>query len=284
MLGESPVWLGDRDGLIWVDSLRGRIRYLAGGELDLGEKIGSVAPLAGGGLIAALEHRVVALQGDRAVREICRLRLPTTHRLNDGAVDPYGRFVFGSMNEERDAPSAALYRLGFGGVEVLRDGLTLSNGIDWSPDATTIYFTDSTAKRIFAAEYPADGGLRNERVFAEWSGPGMPDGLAVDAAGHVWSAIWDGSCLVRFAPDGDLVGQVDLPVPRPTSLAFGGAGLRAVYVTSARVGLSRPALDRWPYSGALLVGTVDAGGLASRRVRELPEKPSTLDGAVNQDG
>jgi len=266
------VWLSDDEGLVWVDSLRGLVRRLSDGvHTDLGEKVGSVAPAGDGGFVVALEHRVVTVDGNgRLVRQLCALDLPATHRLNDGAVDPFGRFVFGSMNERRDQPNAALYRLCANGVEVLRRGLTLSNGVDWAPDGRTIYFTDSVAKRIFMADYPARGGLRDERVFAQWSGPGMPDGLAVDGDGHVWAAIWDDACLVRFTPDGRLAERIDLPVPRPTSLAFGGPGLRTIYVTSARVGLSQRVLHRSPLSGAVLTLAGSVSGQVARRVTDVP--------------
>ncbi len=250
-----------------MDSLRGRVSTLSGTAFDLGEKVGSVAPREGGGFVAALEHRVVATDGQgRITAELAALDLPAHHRLNDGAVDPYGRFVFGGMNEHRDVADAALYRLAGNGLEVLRTDLTLSNGIDWSPDGRTIYFTDSVAKRVFAADYTEHGPLTNERIFAEWTGPGMPDGLAVDAEGRVWSAIWDGACLVRYAPNGDVAARLDLPVPRPTSLAFGGPRLDTLYVTSARVGLDAPTLTRFPCSGAVLVLHPGVTGLITRRV------------------
>ncbi|GAA1002616.1 hypothetical protein Aple_001040 [Acrocarpospora pleiomorpha] len=256
-----------------MDSLRGRVSTLAGTTFDLGEKVGSVAPLAGGGFVAALEHRVVATDARGTLTaELTALDLPAHHRLNDGAVDPYGRFVFGSMNEHRDAADAALFRLDGTRLDVLRAGLTLSNGIDWSPDGRTIYFTDSVAKRVFAADYTEHGPLRNERIFAEWPGPGMPDGLAVDAEGQVWSAIWDGACLVRYAPDGNVAARVDLPAPRPTSLAFGGPRLDTLYVTSARVGLDEPTLARFPCSGAVLVSRPGVTGLITRRVHPSGEE------------
>ena len=141
-------------------------------------------------------------------------------------------------------------------------GLTVANGLDWSPDGRSFYFVDSAHSRIYAYAFDAKTGtLADRRVFAEVAG--RPDGLAVDAEGFVWCAIWDGWCLHRYAPDGRLDREVWLPVPRPTSLAFGGPDLKTLFITTARIRLPSRVLAEAPFSGGLFTLPVDVPGLAA---------------------
>src|SRR5690606_23408248 len=118
-------------------------------------------------------------------------------------------------------------------------GFSVANGIDWSPDERTLYFVDSAPGRIYAYDFDvALGVVSNRRVFAEIPPQeGRPDGIAVDAAGRIWCAVWDGWCVRCYAPDGTIEKSIRLPVPRPSSLAFGGPDLKTLFITSARVRL-----------------------------------------------
>lgn len=145
----------------------------------------------------------------------------------------------------------------------MESGLTISNGMGWSPDGGTFYLTDSPLRRIYAYDHDEESGeITGRRVFADLTGsPAFPDGLAVDAEGCVWSAQWDGWCVIRFAPDGREIQRLELPVQRPTSCCFGGPELRTLYITSASVGLSEREIQVCPLSGDLFRVDTETQGL-----------------------
>jgi sugar lactone lactonase YvrE len=162
----------------------------------------------------------------------------------------------------------SLYRLDpDGGVTRMDEGFQVSNGLGWSPDNRHFYFTDSGQKRIYVYDFDLDRGLvANRRTFVQLpDGVGSPDGLAVDAEGFVWSAHWDGWCITRYDPDGKVDRVFNLPVPRPTSCAFGGPDLTTLFVTSARIRLSARQLAEAPLSGSVFA--IQTG------VRGLPDTP-----------
>jgi sugar lactone lactonase YvrE len=153
-----------------------------------------------------------------------------------------------------------LYRLEpTGHVEPVVDGIAVSNGIDWSLDGATMYYVDSLAHGVDAFSFDADtGALSERRRVAEIApGDGVPDGLTVDSDGAIWVAIWGGWCVRRYAPDGELLLELALPVSQVSSCIFGGADLETLYVTSARTELSEDALAREPHAGSLF--SFDAG-------------------------
>jgi sugar lactone lactonase YvrE len=176
-------------------------------------------------------------------------------RFNDGAVDPGGRFWAGTMNTANpDAPQNGLYRIDeAGGCVHVFSGITISNGIDWTPDGRIMYYTDTERGTITAYDFDArTGSLAEARVFARIDeAEGAPDGLCVDAEGHVWSAIWGGSKVIRFAPNGERSAEYALPATQVTSCAFGGRDLSELYVTTARSGLDEGELDAQPLAGDL---------------------------------
>ncbi len=167
--------------------------------------------------------------------------------LNDCIADPEGRVFSGSCFYDADRPDyelGCLFRLDQdGSVHVVDEGFRISNGLGFSPDERTLYFTDSAARVIYAYDYSRkDGALRHRRVFAEVPvEEGLPDGLTVDAEGFVWSARWFGGCVVRYDPDGKVERRIAIPAMQTSSLAFGGPDLTDIFVTSA----SSP--NRWPW-------------------------------------
>ena len=186
-------------------------------------------------------------------------------RMNDGGVSPEGRYLAGSMAYDTTPGAACLYRLdGDGSLHTVLTGVTISNGIDWSPDGTLCYYVDTPTRRIDVLDHdPATGALSGRRPLADVSAlPGEPDGLTVDAEGHVWVAFWGGSQVCRFTPEGGLDAVVPLPVSQVTSCAFGGAGLDRLYVTTSTEGLSPERLAARPGAGALFVA--DPGGATGR--------------------
>ncbi|MGI9451819.1 MAG: SMP-30/gluconolactonase/LRE family protein, partial [Geminicoccaceae bacterium] len=189
------------------------------------------------------------------------------NRLNDAKVGPAGAIWVGSMRLDASKPSGGLYRISPSG-EVTRvdSGITVSNGMDWSPDRRIFYFVDTVPGRIYAYDVePGSGALSNRRIFAEIpESEGRPDGLCVDAEGSVWCAIWDGWRVNRYAPDGSLDRVLDLPVPRPTSVMFGGDDLKTLYITTARTRLPASVLADAPLSGGLFSCTPGPVGLPAR--------------------
>jgi len=232
------------------------------------EDIGSIGLRESGGAVGALRSGFAAIDfctGE--VRRFGNLDLATpAMRFNDGRCDRRGRFWAGTLHENRMPGTAALYRLeATGDCAELVGGLTVSNGITWSPDDRIMYFADSWTKTIFQCDFDLDSGaLRNQRIFAEVPpGSGVPDGATVDAEGFLWSANFDGACLTRYAPDGSVDRVIPMPVPRPTSCAFGGENYSVLYVTSASINLTQEQRNAAPLAGAIFA--IDAG------VRGLPE-------------
>lgn len=159
--------------------------------------------------------------------------------LNDCVADPGGRVFSGSCfydPNRDDYPFGCLFRINTdASVQVVDDGIQLSNGLAFSPDDRTLYFADSAARLIYAYDYrQSDGSVSNRRIFVHVPAEeGIPDGLAVDSQGFVWSAQWFGGCIVRYDPDGSVERRVLIPASQTSSLAFGGPDLTDIFVTSA---------------------------------------------------
>ncbi|MEW1861730.1 SMP-30/gluconolactonase/LRE family protein [Streptomyces sp. NBC_00669] len=271
-LGEGPLWDARTRTLYWVDIVAGEILSRTEGDdaphvLRLGVQVGCLGLTEDPGvLVAGLRdgwHLVEVRTGRRRLLADPEADRPSC-RFNDGGVDPTGRFWTGSLEDSESGPDGRLYRLdGDGTYRTADEGFHCSNGIDWSPDGRRMYFVDSRQHRIHAYRFDlADGSIGEREVFADTTGlDGVPDGLRVDAAGDVWCAFWDGAHLTRFAPDGSVRESVALPVLRPTSVAFGGPGLRTMYITSASHGLTDDQLRQWPLSGAVLRREATTPGL-----------------------
>jgi sugar lactone lactonase YvrE len=251
VLGEGPVWDVTEQALFWVDIKAHVIHRLDPRDGSTQSwtapgQVGCVALDGEGNFIAALQEGIFRInRADSAYGLLVdpESALPT-NRFNDGKVDPLGRLWAGTMRDDETwTTEGSLYVLDHAGsCERRLSGLRCPNGLGWSPDGGTMYVTDSMIGTIWAFDFDvAAGTLGTQRVFAQWPmSEGVPDGLAVDAAGDVWSVVWDGGEIRRFAASGHLVQVVQLPVKRPTSCAFGGPGLDTLYVTSASIGLSNP--------------------------------------------
>ena len=270
VLGEVPRWHQVEQALYWIDALKPAIHRLdpAAGLVKSWtppEKLGSFAPSADGALIIAGRNGFALYdpRSGRFERIADPEKMAAENILNDGRCDSRGRFWAGSMTKTMQRASGRLYRVNKGRVDALDDNIWISNGVAWSPDDKTMYFADSHVHTIFAYDYDiADGTIGKRRVFAETSDrPGVPDGASVDAEGFLWSAVFDGGCLARYAPDGRLDRTVPVPVSRPTACAFGGAELRTLYVTTARFRLAPEKLITESYAGGLLALDVGVKGL-----------------------
>jgi sugar lactone lactonase YvrE len=243
VIGECPLWDPRADALWWVDIPRGAVhRYdppsgedLAVASLD--EDVGAVALNERGGLLVALRGGFALLGDDGSLDRAWSFdRDDDRLRLNDGRCDPRGRFWVGTVRDDQAPGTAALHRLDpDGGAVAKLDGVTISNGLDWSPDGRTMYFADSGTGEVSAFEYDVvDGELGARRPFvAIDAAAGFPDGLCVDGEGFVWIAIFGASAVHRYDPDGSLERVVEVPARDVTSCAFGGPAYDELYVTSA---------------------------------------------------
>ena len=188
--------------------------------------MGAAAPAAAGGYVLAAAGGFWHADEDGGLRELAQPEAGRTDvRMNDGICDPQGRFWAGTMAYDETPGAGRLYRLELDGrCTLVLDGLTISNGMGWSPDGTTMYLADSGAGDVDAFDFDPPGGtLDQRRTFAHVSVPGAaPDGLTVDSNGDVWVALWNGGAVARYAPDGALRETLPVPVDRPTSCAFGG--------------------------------------------------------------
>ena len=255
-LGEGPVWNAEDQSLYWVDIeqnkiLRFRPEFGSHQVFDLGQSVTSLGVRASGGLVVSLRDGFAFF--DLATEIVQRIEnspsIQPGSRFNDGAVDPQGRFWAGTMSNKLEN---GLFRLDLDrSVKLMDSGFGISNGLGWSPDSKTMYFTDSIQRVIYAYDFdPANGDIENRRDFIRVpEGEGVPDGLTVDSEGFIWSARWDGWKIVRYDPMGKVALEIHMPVQRPTSCTFGGEDLTALYVTSARVGLDESALKGQPLAG-----------------------------------
>ncbi len=273
ILGESPVW-DDREQLLyWVNIHAAELWAwrpgIAARTVELPERVGAIGLREQGGLVLALESGFALLDSlDAEIHTVRRVESPAHTRMNDGRVDPFGRFLCGGMNEETPQGSnAALYSLSADGrVTKLLDGIGCTNSLCWSPDGRTMYFSDMPTGRIDAFEYDARlGAIANRRTFATLKQPGAPDGSIVDAEGHLWNAQWGGGKLVRYRPDGSVEREVALPVSNPSCVAFGGPELDILYVTSAWFTLDDAARAREPHAGSLFAFRPGVRGLPPER-------------------
>ncbi len=270
-LGECPVWSSAEQVLYWVDinapSLN-RFDPATGRNtvMTMPEAIGCFALRERGGFVVALRGGIWLAGADGALeRMIAPAPYDTSkHRFNDGRCDRQGRFLAGSMNEKRDANSAALWRIDADHrVTRVLDDLMISNGLAWSPDGRTMYHADTPTLTVRAFAYDvATGTPSMPRNFAQWTGEtDRPDGGAVDSAGNYWTAFYRGGKVLQISPAGATLAEYPIPAMCPTMCAFGGPDLRTLYVTSARQMRDDDELARLPHSGGIFALRVDIPGL-----------------------
>jgi sugar lactone lactonase YvrE len=269
-VGEGPVWDDRARVLWWVDIKTPRLFRFdpASGEnraWPMPERIGCVIPREKGGLIGAFKTGFKWI--DPEAGTVTPITDPEPdrpgNRFNDGKCDRFGRLFAGTMDDAEVECTGTLYRLDPDlRVHVVRRGVQLSNGLDWSPDDRLMYYTDSPRRLIWVYDYDLDrGALANERVFARIpDDAGVPDGLCVDAAGFVWSAHWGGSRITRYAPDGRIDRVLEMPVPQPSSCTFGGPDLATLYATSAAIGMTEADFAKAPQGGGLFAVEVGVRG------------------------
>ena len=279
-LAECPLWSTVEQKLYWVD-ISGwaihRFDPVSGGDekWPMPCEPGCIAFAAGGGLIAALRDGFYRFHP--ATKQLCKIAdAPydtATMRFNDGRCDAAGRFWAGAMFEPRTHACAGVYALerghvreGWGEADAL--GVKVSNGLAFSADGKTVYQSDTPNHVIYQFPF-ANGEVGARRVFARCADNrtapdygGRPDGAAIDRAGNYWSAQYEGSRVLRFSPEGEVTAVVHVPARRVTMIAFGGAELTTLYITTAREGASADELAATPHAGGIFKIKLNVAGRA----------------------
>lgn len=240
VVGEGTLWHAGEQKLYWLDIPNGSIYRYDPREgrherIYAGEVIGGFTIQADGSLLLFMARGAVRTwkRGELStvIEEIPEER---ETRFNDVIADPEGRVFCGTMSTPKRP--GCLYRLGRDGkITRLLEGIGISNGLGFSPDRKRLYYTDSAKGEIYVFDYDNAGGtISNQRVLIRVpASEGEPDGLTVDAEGYLWSARWNGGCIVRFSPEGREVLRVELPARKVSCLTFGGMDCQDIYISTA---------------------------------------------------
>jgi len=279
LLGESPLWHPHEQALYWCDipghalnrfdpSTARHQRW--GFETD----VASCSPMREGGLLLAMRDGLWHFDPSTGVRrELAAAPYdPKVERFNDGKCSPQGEFWTGTLYEPRDPALAAVYRYDGQGLQRMVGDITNGNGLGWSPDGCTLYYSDTKAHTVYAHDVEPDAGrLGARRVFAKFPVKqadqrlddygGRPDGAAVDALGRYWCAMFEGQRLLCLSPAGEVVQELRLPVRCATMPCFGGADLKTLYITTSREKRPPEELESQPWAGRVLSLRVDVPGL-----------------------
>ncbi len=279
-LGEGCLWDAESQCLWWLDIARPtRIQRLdpVTGDHKVWTSpvlLTAIAKKKSGGFVAGGEDGVYGF--DPVTGETSQLAKPETdiplNRMNDGACDAVGRIWIGSMmqnigpmGEDWDisADTGKLFCVEANGTSrVMETGVGVSNGPCWSPDGRIFYFSDSKNQLIFAYDFDVAGGvIKNRRVLSDDKSHGYPDGATVDAEGYIWSARWEGSCVLRIDPKGRIDRVVDVPATRVTCPVFGGPDLDTLYLTTSRAHVNAETLARYPDQGGVFAFKPGVKGL-----------------------
>ena len=264
--GEGPVWSTRWGGLRWVDMLAGDILCLApDGDVErrhVGTVAAALRPRRRGGAVIGVERGFALEDEDGAVAVLDELWSDEAVRMNEGGCDPDGRFYCGSMGYDKQPGAGALYRLDpDGSTHVVLDDVTISNGLEWSPDGALAYYNDTDTYRTDVFDYSFDSGLTNRRPFVRMPNGGRPDGLTVDSAGGVWVALSNAGAVHRYSSSGALDEVVEVPARKVTACTFGGPDLDQLFITTSREGME-PGAD--PLAGSLFRADVGIAGVPAR--------------------
>jgi sugar lactone lactonase YvrE len=255
--GEGSWWDAQKGVLYWLDCMGAALHITQPGGADRMMRLPflpmTVIPHQDGGFVFATPDAVVRADEDctrfRTVAMVCHASADM--RFNDGKCDPAGRLYVGSMSTDGQKDAGVLYRVNRnGGVDAVLTGVGISNGIVWHKD--TMYYTDTISHQVYAFDYDADTGAISRRRTVFKTSEGMPDGLCMDAAGHVWAALWGASKAVCFDPaTGAVLHEVHVPVPQVSSVCFGGEDMTTLFITTSRLELEETQLAAYPASGGL---------------------------------
>lgn len=273
ILGEGPIWDPRIKCLYWVDIAQGELHQLnpitnAHQQWQFVDKPSAIALRKKGGLLITFARSFAFFDPDsgKLTPWIAPLADQSLTVFNDGKCDRMGRFWIGSKDIHEKEPIGALYRLDPDGTFTQMDlGFIVSNGMGWNLNNEYFYFTDGAAHRqILRYKFDlATGTISQRTVFAKIPEHSYPDGLTLDAEDFIWSAYWEGECLTRFTPQGEIDRVVPVPVLKPTSCCFGGKNSNQLFITSARRDLTQQQLEQAPLSGNLFALEIpDIKGIA----------------------
>lgn len=269
-LGEGPMWHPFENVLYWIDIVRPSLHRLnpVNGDYQTWEMpdfIGAVVPRKNGGVVITLGNGIFSV--DIPSLKMTKLAAiePWNNelRMNDGKCDRAGRFWIGVANLDLENPKGGLYCLDpAGNLTQMEKGITISNGLGFSPDDHTLYYTDGLKYKIYQYDFDiSHGTISNRRTFVQLEKSLIePDGLTIDSEGYVWQAHWNSGKIFRYAPDGRENKVVEMPVQRPTSCIFGGLNLDRLYVTSCSQGIGETKILPSP-AGAVFGINVGVQGL-----------------------
>jgi len=254
LLGEGPAW--QQDALWWVDIERGAWYRHSPSEgtrtvATYQDTLGFVVPRTNGGWIAGIGNQAVWLDKDASLQRSQPLPVSPLIRCNDAKADLAGRLWIGTMARDAGPGLGALFRLDADGtIQAVLTGLGISNGMAWSLDATRFYFIDSCRPEISVFPFEARTGTLGARATLAEIKDGIPDGMTIDSAGHLWVALWGGSAVLRIdGVSGHVLGRIPLPVPHVTSCAFGGSDGATLFITTASTALTKEERIRYPDAG-----------------------------------
>lgn len=270
-VGEGPSWDARSDTLTWVDITAGVVHVADGtgrriSSHQVGQHVGAALPAAAGGWLLATQQGFSVMANSGKVSPLLVVHESPLLRFNDAKCDPRGIAFAGTMPYSPIPGVAALYRLDPGPTAtIVLDRLTLANGLGWSPDGRTLWFTDSATQTIAAYDYHLDdgtiGALRTSIIIP--SKLGMPDGLCVDGDGCVWTALWGGSAVHRYTPEGNLDCVIRLPVEQVTSCTFGGPDGHTLFITTAVHEMTEIVRASQPLAGGLFAVSLPQSGPAA---------------------
>jgi sugar lactone lactonase YvrE len=259
--GEGPVWDVASNRLCWVDLTGGKLHALhpetgAIETRDFAEPVCAVAPFPDGRLLVAFAKRIawVDWASGKVTATLSEVEPQKPgNRCNDGKLDPAGRFWTGTMSNDGSVPGAgALYRLDGERLVPVLEGLTIANGLGWTPDARTMFFIDSPTREVWAFDFdPGDSSIANRRTVVHVPDElGFPDGMCVAPDATIWVAHWGAGCVCRWDPrTGAMLERVETGCPHTSSCCLGPGG--TLYITTSRLGLDEATLAAAPLSGAL---------------------------------
>ncbi|UVI28323.1 SMP-30/gluconolactonase/LRE family protein [Paenibacillus spongiae] len=275
-IGEGPCWDDNEGQLLWVDIMKDRIHRLCPETgsvetIDAPKLVSTIIPCASGGWLVSAYHSIFHwTPGKKGFEEVLRLEnLPSDVRFNDGKAGPDGAFWVGTMDMAEVKAKGILYRISpdFQYEEKI-SGIICSNGLDWSLTHDEMYYIDSHVPRIQAYAFDSKNGTLGEARTAVTldEKSGLPDGMSIDHKGMIWVAEWGGSRVVRWNPaDGSQLSVLEMPVPQPSSCAFGGENYETLYITSAYQGMSDSKRSEHPLAGALFHMSTSDMGIRGRR-------------------
>jgi sugar lactone lactonase YvrE len=260
---EGPFWDTSANRLLYVDLLAGDILSLDDGLIDrfpISEVAAVIRRRAKGGFVVAVERGFAFVDDDlQSVEFLPEVFGSPTVRMNEGGCDPQGRFYCGSMAYAETPGGGSLYRMDAGrSVHVVLEGVSISNGLQWSADGSKVFYNDSPSGRVDVFDFDADTAeFSHRRPFATPVTDGVPDGMAIDAEDGIWTALWGGSAVQHFDAAGKLVEKIELPVSHVSACTFGGPNLSTLFITTSRLAIAE---GEEPEAGAIFSVETDVRG------------------------